>query len=67
MKKNEGKLDRIIRVVLGIVLVIALFFVDGALKIILGVIGAVLLITGVLGFCGIYKLLGINTNKDGKK
>lgn len=64
MEINESKMDRIIRIVLGVILIIALFFVESTgLKIFLGIVGVLLVITGAIGFCLIYKLLGINTNK----
>jgi hypothetical protein len=65
MKINESSLDRIIRVVLGIVL-LALYFtgtVTGGLGIVFIILGAVALLTGVVGFCPLYALLKINTNK----
>ena len=65
MKTNESTLDRIIRVVLGIVL-LALYFtgtVTGGLGIVFIVLGAVALITGVVGICPLYMLLKISTNK----
>jgi hypothetical protein len=65
MKTNESTLDRIIRGIVGIAL-IALYFagtLTGTLGIVLLVIGAVLLFTGVIGFCPLYKLLNIGTNK----
>jgi hypothetical protein len=65
MKLNESGLDRIIRVVVGIVL-LALYFtgsVAGGLGILFVVLGAVLLITGAIGFCPLYALLKIRTNK----
>jgi hypothetical protein len=65
MKTNESNLDRIIRVTLGIAL-IALFFsgtVAGWLGIVIIVLGVVALFTGVLGFCPLYALLKIHTNK----
>lgn len=66
MKKNESTLDRIIRVVLGIVL-LALYFtgtVTGTLGIVFIVVGAIALITGAIGFCGVYALLKISTAKS---
>ena len=66
MEINEGKLDRIIRIILGLIFIVLLFFVDGWLKVLLGVVGAVLVVTGALGFCAIYKLLGINTKGKDK-
>jgi hypothetical protein len=65
MKTNESGLDRVIRVVLGIVL-LALYFagtVTGGLGIVFIVVGAIALLTGVVGFCPLYALLKIKTNK----
>ena len=63
MKKNEGKMDRIIRVIAGIILLLPLGFVRAPLTFILALIAIVLLFTAATGFCGIYKVLGINTCK----
>ena len=65
MKTNESTLDRIIRVIVGIVL-FALYFTGagtGGWGIVFIVLGAVALITGAVGFCPLYALLKINTNK----
>jgi hypothetical protein len=61
MKTNEGTADRIIRVIggLGIVSLLALGPVPGWGLI--GVIGLVPLVTGIVGFCPGYALLGIDT------
>lgn len=58
MKVNEGALDRVLRVCLGIGL-LALVFVGP--KTPLGYIGIVPLLTGIVGMCPLYALLGINT------
>lgn len=55
---NEGSLDRIIRVVLGIVL-LGIVFVGP--KTMWGLIGLVPLVTGLVGMCPIYRILGIST------
>lgn len=61
-KPNEGTVDRIIRALIGIALIVAaLMFLSTTLKIIAIVVGAVLVITAITGFCGLYVLLGINT------
>ncbi len=62
MQKNVGGIDRTIRIVAGLVLMVlgAVFF-SKALGIALLVIGLVVLGTGVFRFCGLYTLLGINT------
>jgi hypothetical protein len=64
MKANESGLDRIIRVVAGIILLALNFagIVTGGLGIIFIVLGAVALLTGVVGFCPLYMLLKIKTN-----
>jgi hypothetical protein len=57
---NEGSLDRTLRVILGVAL-ISLVFVGP--KSLWGLIGLVPLATGLLGFCPLYRLVGINTCK----
>ncbi|WP_084356191.1 YgaP family membrane protein [Novosphingobium lentum] len=58
MPRNEGSLDRFLRVIVGLVL-IALVFVGP--KTPWGWIGIVPLLTGFVGFCPVYTLLGIRT------
>jgi fatty acid desaturase len=62
---NESNADRVIRVVLGAVLVglKAGGVVAGTWGWILLVIGAILLLTGLIGWCGLYKLFGFSTRK----
>jgi hypothetical protein len=58
MKTNEGKLDRALRVVAGLVLIgLAATGKVGAW----GYIGVVPLLTGAVGLCPLYSVLGINT------
>ncbi len=58
MKTNEGGLDRVLRVVVGLGL-LSLVFVGPQTP--WGYIGIVPLLTGVLGVCPAYMLFGINT------
>lgn len=60
MQINVGAIDKIIRVVVGIVL-IALAAI-GTIGL-WGWIGVVPLLTGLFNFCPLYNLLGINTCK----
>ena len=60
MPVNEGGLDRALRVIVGLV-VLSLVFVGP--KTPLGWIGVVPLLTGLVGFCPLYTLLGIRTCK----
>jgi hypothetical protein len=63
MKTNVGSVDRAIRIIAAIVLVslFATGVVTGKLGLALAILGVGLGITGLLKFCGIYALLGINT------
>ena len=65
MKINVGNLDRGIRLLLASVFFyLGLFLYGGsALGISLVVAGGVLLATGLVGFCGLYSLLGLHTNQ----
>ena len=58
MKRNETGVDRIVRVILGVVL-LALVFVGP--KTPWGWLGLVPLVTGVAGFCPLYLLIGNKT------
>lgn len=58
LAKNEGMADRVLRVVAGLVL-ISLVFVGPQTA--WGWIGIVPLVTGAIGSCPVYSLLGINT------
>ena len=61
---NEGSTDRIIRFVVGAALFVAVFTVlSGVAQIIAGVVGAILVLTSVVGFCPAYALFGIKTCK----
>ncbi|MCC5854075.1 MAG: DUF2892 domain-containing protein [Idiomarina sp.] len=56
---NVGTTDRIIRIVVGVALVVwsitaANFW---------WILGAALIATGVFRFCGLYKVIGVNTCK----
>jgi hypothetical protein len=58
MTSNVGGMDRILRIVAGLVLIVlAATGVVGAW----GYLGVVVMATGVFSFCGVYTLLGINT------
>lgn len=66
MISNVGAIDRIIRLVLaGGLLYQGLSTYPGtALGVGLDVIGVIALATGLVGFCGLYRLLGFNTCKS---
>lgn len=63
MKKNEGNIDRIIRVIGGVALA-ALGFggvIGGVFGTVAGIVGIVLILTGAIGFCPLYALFGFST------
>ncbi|MGV6810657.1 MAG: YgaP family membrane protein [Brevirhabdus sp.] len=61
--KNMGSTDRLIRTIVGIVLIAAYFmgWLSGTLALIGLIVGIVMLATAALGSCPPYGLLGINT------
>lgn len=63
MKKNIGKSDRLIRLVLAAVLagLVAADFISGNLSLVALVAAVILAATALLNFCPLYRLLGIQT------
>jgi uncharacterized membrane protein HdeD (DUF308 family) len=66
MKTNESLADRIIRGVIGIVLIAFGLFgaVTGAWMYVVYVLGAILLVTGIVGFCPLYRVFKFSTVKN---
>ncbi len=65
MSVNEAGWDRVVRVILGVVL-LSLYFmgsVSGTAGIIALIVGLVMLVTGLVGFCPLYKVVGFSTKK----
>ncbi|MBX0328314.1 DUF2892 domain-containing protein [Oscillochloris sp. ZM17-4] len=64
LPKNTGTLDRDLRLVLGVLMMIpAVFMLTGIFQIIVGLLAVVLFATAAMGFCPLYSVLGIKTNK----
>jgi len=59
MKCNLGKIDRIIRIVIGLAIAIAGVIFESYW----GLVGIALMATGVFGYCLLYMPFKINTNK----
>ncbi|MFA6184759.1 MAG: DUF2892 domain-containing protein [Candidatus Shapirobacteria bacterium] len=67
-QQNESKTDKKIRLVVGVVVLwLALFVFTGTLQIVALVIGILAIFTGLTGFCLVYKLFGVKTNKKLKR
>jgi len=66
MKSNIGSVEKIIRIVVGVILVLAGFFGSfptwGAAT--CYGLAAVAIITGMINFCPLWAILGINTRKS---
>lgn len=60
MKSNVGGIDKILRILVGIVLIV--LTITGTIGL-WGWIGVLPLVTGLFNFCPAYKLLGVNTCK----
>jgi hypothetical protein len=58
MKINESTLDRVIRVVLGLGIISLAFWGPKSWW---GLLGLIPLATGVVGWCGVYALIGAST------
>ena len=58
MTRNEGSLDRAVRIGIGLAL-LSLIFVGP--KTLWGLVGLIPLLTGLAGYCPAYRLLGLST------
>lgn len=63
MTQNVGTIDRFVRGIAGAVLLLAwvLGWFTGTWAIVLGTVGIVLVLTALVGFCPLYRLLGMST------
>lgn len=69
MTANVGSIDRVLRIVLGLVLIALPFvtnmamFASGTATVIAVVVGVVLIATSAMRFCPLYRVFGIRTCK----
>jgi len=66
MKKNVGKIDKILRVI--IALVAAYFAYQGGFETawqeyVLWIVAVIMMFTAIVGTCPIYSIIGMKTNK----
>ncbi len=67
--QNEGGLDRIIRLIIGVVLGVGVFtFLGGSLvlQIIGGIVAVIMLVTSLTGFCPLYFPFHLSTRSSKK-
>ncbi len=69
MKQNMGAIDRVIRVILAIVVLVLYLTgaITGTAAIILGIIAVIFVLTSLVGFCPLYVIFNISTKKAKKK
>jgi hypothetical protein len=65
MKKNMGTVDKVIRILVAVVVVILYFtnVISGTLAIILLALSAIFVVTSIFGICPLYMPLGLSTKK----
>ncbi len=67
MKKNVGTVDKVIRILIAVVVVVLYFtqLITGTLAIILLLLSGVFILTSLLSFCPLYLPFGLSTrNKE---
>ncbi|MDR2189351.1 MAG: DUF2892 domain-containing protein [Azonexus sp.] len=64
MKSNVGGIDKILRIVVGIALIVWVAVMGGPVWAWIGVIP---LATGLMGWCPLYRIVGLNTCSLGKR
>lgn len=65
MKKNMGTIDKVIRILIAVVVLILYFanVISGTLAIILLALSVVFIVTSFISFCPLYLPLGLSTRK----
>ncbi len=65
MKKNMGTIDKVIRILVAVVVVVLYFthVISGVLAIILLALSAIFVVTSLLSFCPLYLPFGLSTRK----
>jgi len=63
MSRNVGGIERTVRILIGLAFLAIAFFhvITGALAIVVYVVAAIALITGLFGYCPAWAVFGINT------
>jgi hypothetical protein len=65
MKKNVGSIDKVVRILIALVVIVLYFahVISGTWAVILLIVSAILLLTSFFGFCPIYWSLGMSSDK----
>ncbi|WP_299160536.1 DUF2892 domain-containing protein [uncultured Eudoraea sp.] len=65
MKRNMGRIDKIIRFTVAVIIALLVYYevVEGAISYILLAVAAVFVLTSLTGFCPLYGVFGLNSCK----
>ena len=65
MKKNMGKTDRMIRLIIAVVAAILYFTgtIAGTLGLVALIVSVIFVLTSLISFCPLYRLLGLSSTK----
>ncbi|GAB5472466.1 MAG: DUF2892 domain-containing protein [Maribacter sp.] len=69
MKKNMGKTDKAVRIVVALIAALLVYFqvVTGTLAYVLIAVAAIFVLTSLVSFCPLYRLFGLQTCATGQK
>ena len=63
MRRNLGNADRAVRVTVGVIMIVAGLFLSKTLVgIVTGLLGALLVLSGAVGFCHVYEVFHVSTS-----
>lgn len=65
MKKNIGSTEKTFRIIIGLAVLPLVFVLEGQLRW-LGLIGIIPIVTGVMGWCPAWFILGVRTGDTGQ-
>jgi hypothetical protein len=65
MKKNVGSVDKVVRILIALIVVILFFtnVISGVVGIILLIVAGVIVLTSIISFCPLYWPFGLSTEK----
>jgi hypothetical protein len=66
MGQNVGMADRIVRIILAIVFIVLALILPGKYSALWFIPAVIALVTGIVGWCGLYTLFGWNTSTAAK-
>ena len=63
MKKNMGTVDKVVRIIIALIIVILFYFkvITGTLGIVLIIASGIFLLTSFISFCPMYTIFGLST------